>query len=309
MTDYIAAFAANDRRALPEGMVWVTAGEGGDSTLVFGSEKTAMMDCGMAYCAKELVANIERELAAHNRNTLDYIFLSHTHYDHMGALPYVLDRWPEAKVCASEKAQYIFTRPGALKVIKSMGENAKELYRGAGCDAEIRIDPLRVDIVLAHGDEISLGDKTVVAIETKGHTDCSMSYGIDPDKVLFASESTGVVVPYGGYVGSEILKSTEDAFTAADRCEAYGAKVIICPHYGVVPQSFNAVYFESGRQDAMKKKAYIKELYDRGLDFDQMLEEYKNHFLDPTRPLEQPIEAFLENAMNTINVMLKEIAE
>ena len=79
-----------------------------------------------------------------------------------------------------------FTRPGALKVIKSMGENAKELYRGAGCDAEIRIDPLRVDIVLANGDEISLGDKTVVAIETKGHTDCSMSYGIDPDKVLFA---------------------------------------------------------------------------------------------------------------------------
>ena len=309
MKDYIAMFAENDRRTLPDEMVWVTAGQGGDSLLVFGSEKTAMMDTGMAYCAKELVKNVEKELAAHGRENLDYIFLSHTHYDHMGALPYVLERWPDAKVCASAKAQYIFTRPGALNVIKNMGEGAKELFGGKDCDTEIRVEPLRVDIVLADGDQISLGDKTVTALETKGHTDCSMSFGIDPGKILFASESTGVVVPNKGIVGSEILKSTQDAFDAADRCEAYGPEVIICPHYGVVPKVFNEHYFESGRQDALMKKEYIKGLYEKGLDYDGILEEYKNHFWAKEDASTQPLDAFMENAMNTINVMLKEIEQ
>ena len=50
MIDYIKAFAENDRRKFPHNMVNVTAGMGGDGVLVFGSEKTALMDCGMAYC-------------------------------------------------------------------------------------------------------------------------------------------------------------------------------------------------------------------------------------------------------------------
>ena len=71
----------------------------------------------------------------------------------------------------------------------------------------------------------------------------------------------------------------------------------------------NEHYFESGRQDALMKKEYIKGLYDKGLDYDGILEEYKNHFWTPGDEATQPFEAFLENAMNTINVMLKEIEQ
>lgn len=53
--------------------------------LVFGSEKTALMDCGMAYCGDKFVSNIKKALAEKGRKSVDYIFLSHSPYDHVGA--------------------------------------------------------------------------------------------------------------------------------------------------------------------------------------------------------------------------------
>lgn len=302
MTDYIATFAENDRRAFPEGLVSVTAGMGGDGILVFGSEKTALMDCGMAYCGDALVKNIEKALADAGRNAIDYIFLSHSHYDHVGALPYVLDRWPQAKVCASEKTAYIFTRDGAKRLMKELGESARDEY--TDLKTEIRTDGLRVDIVLADNDTVSLGEETMRALETKGHTDCSMSYALEPRKILFTSESTGVVFPREGRVSSEILKSMSDSLAACDKCEAYAPEIIICPHYGVVPKVFNKEYFRSMKEDAERKKALIKEFADRGMNEEEILEAYRDKLYEPG---EQPLSAFLENASNVIRVMLREI--
>jgi 2-aminobenzoylacetyl-CoA thioesterase len=233
---------------------------------------------------------------------VDYIFLSHSHYDHVGALPYVLDRWPQTKVCASEKTKYIFSREGAIKLMKELGEAARDEYTDS--KAEIRTDGLRVDIVLADNDTIKLGKETVRALETKGHTDCSMSYAVEPQKVLFTSESTGVVVPQKAYVSSEILKSMADSLAACDKCEAYAPEIIICPHYGVVPKVFNKEYFKSMKADAERKKALVKEFADRGMNEEEILEAYRDKLYEPG---EQPLSAFLENAANVIRVMLKEI--
>jgi len=70
----------------------VTGGKGGSAYLVLGKDKTALIDCGMAYCAPDLIKNIKKFLADGMR--LDYVFLSHSHYDHIGAIPYLREIWP-----------------------------------------------------------------------------------------------------------------------------------------------------------------------------------------------------------------------
>ena len=76
-------FDSYDRFAYPDDIVRVTAGFGGEALLVFGSEKTALYDCGMAYCHDQLLKNISAALQARGRERLDYVLLSHTHYDHL----------------------------------------------------------------------------------------------------------------------------------------------------------------------------------------------------------------------------------
>ena len=52
-----------DRFDFPADMIRVTSSHGGESFLIVGSEKTALYDCGMAYCGESTVPNIEEALA------------------------------------------------------------------------------------------------------------------------------------------------------------------------------------------------------------------------------------------------------
>ena len=97
-------FPGFDRFDYPEGTYRVTAGMGGEAILVIGSRYTALYDTGMAYCAEGTISNIKTVLHRHQRTRVDYILVSHTHYDHIGALPYVLKEWPDAIVCGAAKA-------------------------------------------------------------------------------------------------------------------------------------------------------------------------------------------------------------
>ena len=71
-------------------------------------------------------------------------------------------------------------------MIESMGKTASLHY---GKDPkEVTVRGLRVDRVLKNGDIIDMGPEKILAFETKGHTDCSMSYLLEPEGILLASE-------------------------------------------------------------------------------------------------------------------------
>ena len=49
-----------DRFAFPGCIHRVTAGNGGEALLIVGSEKTAIIDCGMAYCGSEMIKKLKK---------------------------------------------------------------------------------------------------------------------------------------------------------------------------------------------------------------------------------------------------------
>lgn len=59
-----------------------------------------------------------------------------------------------------------------------------------------------------------MGPEKILAFETKGHTDCSMSYLLEPEGILLASESTGVISKEG-VLRTSILKSFDDSLESA----------------------------------------------------------------------------------------------
>ncbi|MGN0659448.1 MAG: MBL fold metallo-hydrolase [Emergencia sp.] len=300
-------FEGHDRFAFPENLVRVTAGAGGETVLIFGSEKTALYDCGMAYCHEGTVKNIEREMEKRGRDSLDYVLISHTHYDHIGALPYILKRWPSACVCGAAKAESVFRSEGARRTMKRLGEAARDDYSSSR--EPVLTEPLRIDRVVREGDRIELGNGQYFSVlETRGHTDCSMTYVLEPDSLMFTSESTGIIRG-PGYMHTAILKSYTDTMESAEKCRAYGARQILCAHYGLVPESFTGAFFDMYEIAAQEEKDFILEQYDRGLDMEQILEEYDRHFWSEERGKGQPRAAFLENARYIIGHIVKVFRE
>ena len=104
----------------------VTAGPGGEVLLIIGSEKAAAYDAGMAYCAAGLVENIQRELKG---RPLDYVLLSHTHYDHLGGVPYLRQQWPELTVFGAEHGKMCWSVPARLRPFEILQRMRQEIFK------------------------------------------------------------------------------------------------------------------------------------------------------------------------------------
>lgn len=296
-------FPGYDRKDYPNKIRRVTAGAGGEALLILGSDKTALYDCGMAYCGEDLICNIEKILTEEKR-TLDMVFLSHTHYDHIGGLPYVLKQWPGAVVYGADYCNRVFGSIGAKSKMVELGKVAWEKYKNHG-NQEILVDGLKIDQSLSDFDKVFLGEEFIVAMETKGHTDCSMTYVLEPDGIMFASESTGVLES-PDFMHVPILKSYQDSMDALAKCKAYPIKKLISPHYGHVPDFFIDEYWRIFMESAEEKKKYLRELFDKKLQFEEILEDYTKKYWNSAREAEQPKEAFRENARNIIKAIIKD---
>lgn len=290
-------FPEHNRFDYPDYMVRVTAGNGGESYLIFGSEKTALYDTGMAYCHEGVVDNIEKALADRGRNTIDYALMSHTHYDHIGALPYILKRWPDATVVGSKKARQVFASDGAKATMKRLGEAARDNFTDS--KEPVDVDGFRVDMVVGEGDRIDMGDRYFVVMETKGHTNCSLTYVLEPQSLMFTCESTGVMRNPGN-IHTAILKSYKDSIDSAERCKAYGAKQLISPHYGIIPEDRTDYYFDLYIECAEAEKDFILKCRDEGMSRDEIFEAFDERNWSDERGRAQPREAFEENAKYSI---------
>lgn len=273
--------------------------------MIDSGDEVAIYDCGMAYCHEGLIKTIKDKLAELGHDKLDKVVLSHTHYDHMGALPYIIREWPDVKVIGGAKAKKVFASDGAKALMRKLGEAARDKYLPPEMhDMEIEVDGIRVDEVIEDGEHFSIGKYDVLAIWTPGHTDCSFAYLMNPGSIMFASESVGVL-ENEHHLHTSILKSMEDTIESAEKLKAVNPDVIICSHYGLVPESIKDKYFDMYIECALQEKEFILSRFDKGYDFMRLAQDYEDEYWSLSRSGAQPIEAFRENVTHILPLIVK----
>jgi len=271
-----------------DNIINVTGGEGSSTAfLIIGEDKTALIDCGMAYCASNLIKNIQQVLD--NGRKLDYILLSHSHYDHMGAVPYLREVWTDVKVMAAEYAKNVLAKDSALKTIRELGNGAAVLY-GNGQLLNYDDSLIKVDEKISEGDCLDLGGTIITVLETPGHTKCSLSFLVN-NEVIFPSETSGVMGKSGKNYPSFII-SYDQTINSIKKCQGANAKYIVSPHLGFVSEDEVPTYWEKCMEAAKMTRNFVLELFQEGYDEDIIFKEYKNNFQDEEAKSLQPERAF-----------------
>lgn len=154
-------------RKLFDELIPLPVGTTYNSYYVKGSEKTALIDTMYPPKADEYIEKLEKA----GITKVDYIVANHGEQDHTGALPKMVKKYPEAK---------ILTNPKCKELIQEMLHIADDKFQ-----------------VVADGEEISLGDKTLKFIHAPWvHWPDTMFTYIPEDKFIFTCDFLGSHSPF-----------------------------------------------------------------------------------------------------------------
>ena len=154
------------------------------ATFLVTGEKTALVETG----PKNRVDNVIAGLEEAGIETLDWIVVTHIHLDHAGAAGTLAQRYPSARVAVHEIGAPHLVDPSKLwsSASRIYGDQMESLWGG--------IDPLPEDRVhvIADGDKIDLGGRTLQAVETPGHAYHHHAYLDDESGTVFTGDALGV---------------------------------------------------------------------------------------------------------------------
>jgi glyoxylase-like metal-dependent hydrolase (beta-lactamase superfamily II) len=140
--------------------------------------------------------------------SLKYVILTHGHGDHVGGVRAALAAHPDAKLAAGRDEASILGDPGY---------NFTEYIIG-------RVETFQPDVLLADGDELTVGDVPLKIIETPGHTIGGISIlaegALFSGDTLFRASIGRTDLPTGDYDALE-RSIREKLYTLPDDTKVY----------------------------------------------------------------------------------------
>jgi len=277
--------------------------EASEGQLLIGGTHTALFDCGMMFCAAKTIENVKKALAGRH---LDYIFATHTHYDHIGALPFFRAAWPGLRLVASEAGAAVLLKDTPRRIYRELSAMAAR-DQGVALDLSYNDDVFHADTTVKEGDRISLGGLTVEVLETPGHTRDCLSYFIPESALLLLSETPGVLVPDGSLCPT-YLTGYADTIASIEKCRRVSFADLALPHRGIVGREAAEGFFDRALVMNAGCHAYILGMKDSGLAENKMLAPFFRKYGAVVSFGLQPKKAFMINARATITCSLREAA-
>ncbi|WP_411676628.1 MBL fold metallo-hydrolase [Caproicibacter sp.] len=278
----------------------VGACPGGDAFLILTKQKAALVDSGFSFCADKMIRNIKTLLG--NR-TLDYVLLTHSHYDHASGSAYCRQSFQNVKVLGSAYAAKIFSKPTAIAVMREMNASAARPY--GMTEFTDKLEDLKIDLTVREGDVIDLGDVSLQVMEAPGHTKCSIAFYIPRGKMLISCETMGVHAAEH-LVSPACLVGYEMSVNFIKRTMELDIEKLLVPHYGVLTGKSCRDFLADALRSNRQLKEMIVEDYEHGKTQEEIIRHYRDVFYTAECQKNQPVQAFNLNASYLVPMILKE---
>ena len=204
---------------------------------ILDAGEPVLFDPGVSAFGPMYLKELASRFGAHVKASL-LMLLTHSHFDHCGAAPYLLRAIPSARVGCSPLAADVLQKEKAIALIRSFNAEYEERMQDELQGQDTSFSALPVSLRLKEGDTVKLADGALHVYETPGHTRDCLSYLWREKGILFAGEAAGVYTDgafhsvflsdYASYIASirKIMTLQPDALCVAHAGVLSGAAQI-----------------------------------------------------------------------------------
>jgi glyoxylase-like metal-dependent hydrolase (beta-lactamase superfamily II) len=267
--------------------------------------RPAFFEGGVAFASRLYLHSVRPIL---NGRAPEWLFLTHVHWDHCGAVGSLREAYPSCRIGASGRAAEIVRRPKAVRLMTELNHEAKRSVAEVpqvDPDAirDLRFQPFEVDEVLEDGRIIPLGpDLSVRVMATPGHTKDHLSYFVPEKGILICSEASGSIDARGKIV-VDFLVDYDGYLASLKKLAALDAEVLCKGHLGVIVGRRDVRrFFEQSIAETERFKDHVIALLkeESGVT-ESVVQRIKAEMWDVNQGPKQPETPFLINLRTQVN--------
>ena len=238
--------------------------------LVTGTKLCVLIDTGITIMGPIYT---EEVLSCLKENKVPlYVFLTHSHYDHLGSAAYLKRHLPALSIGGYAAINDVLKSSHAVELITSLNlDGEKMMHRD---DPEIRFRPFQLDMPLKGGEHFDLGNDTLEVIYTPGHTRDSLCYYLKNQKIMFTGEAAGIRLPSGDIL-PEFLASYRSYMNSLEILAQYPVDYVATGHGPVIEGEAANRFFINSLQATRSFIEKIRQYYRENGNVQDVVERIK----------------------------------
>jgi len=205
----------------------------------------AIIEGGIAATTRLILEQIDE--IGFPRDRIKYVFLTHAHLDHIGAVPLLRQVIPGIQIVAGQTASEKLASKELIKAYVKMESLISEILLIKG---EIESWPIinenpvfTVDRVVQEGDILELGNGISWEVyETPGHSSCHISYFDREQKIVTIGDATGLYDFHREIFWPTYLDNLEAYCQSIRKLYRLQAQIGVLSHNGAVTEDLSGYF-------------------------------------------------------------------